>query len=721
MQITLTRFALSCAALAAVGYLAGCGGDGGGGDTSSPTPIPAPSPTPPPSAPTTTLSGVAATGAALLNAEVTLNYPAGSKKCTTNSDTGGFNCDTTGLTGPFVLSATGVSNEANITLTSAGTANSGVLNVTPITHAIVATALGGTDPNSTSASELTALTANKLNEAHDAYKALLKPIMDATGNSGASLLSGDLVVGNSAQDKLLDNLKVDVQPGGAIVLETLAGRSDDTPKALEIPAGAAATTVAAQPVSQLPTSATLNGQPVDLSGTKAFSAADLKRAQTILNACFDSTAEQRQADTFDQCNDIVVDDVSDAARLPGVPANYLSNGRNDQEELSPFATSSDMDGARFALPEIVRILGTNNDGQVNKVWVRLNWVRKDGLPGQIDSVAQIAVTPTSTDTGWRLVGNQRNINAFVVYRAGRRTYLNPATSPFGNSSSNPGIDSSGYTNEIQTYVATSGRNGFEAQYAVISSGDSNKTNAEVGLPAGGLFLRRSTGVCDFLTVTGQMAATDITGNDITNAVNKFGPSANCASNFRVAAVAVDPAKTINWPTNNRNWLATPLQSTDKLAAFTKYRIRIYGADKTTPARNYVVSVPTLMPSVISLRNYVWHDLEASTLASMNPTSPSAFTGGNSFVVNWKNKANARPVGGVGVQILPSSSATTVFLVKSVPFAAPGILQTANIATPGGVTFPSVASLGSGGFSFTILNWVNPNGLSLSSAYQYSQP
>ncbi|MCA3149446.1 MAG: hypothetical protein ING18_10280, partial [Burkholderiales bacterium] len=142
---------------------------------------------------------------------------------------------------------------------------------------------------------------------------------------------------------------------------------------------------------------------------------------------------------------------------------------------------------------------------------------------------------------------------------------------------------------------------------------------------------------------------------------------------------------------------------------------------TVPARNYVVSVPTSMPSAVSLRNYVWHDLEASTLGSINPTSSSAFTGGNTFLVNWKNKANARPVGTLTVQILPSSSGGLVSVDQSVPFALPGVLQSASVVTPSGVVFPSVAALSNNGFAFVALGWTNPNGLRISSYYEYSVP
>ncbi len=708
MNITLTRIALSCVALLTVSQLPGCGGGGSGSGSGS---------SGSPSTPTTSIQGVAATGAALLNAVVTLNYPTGSKACTANADTGAFTCDTTGLTGPYLLRASGITNETNITLTSAGTTNTGILNITPITHAIVATAVGGADPNTKSASDITA---NALNTAHDAYKTLLAPVMAATGNAGTSLLSGNLVAGNSAQDKLLDNLKVDVQPNGSIVLETLAGRSDDTPRALEIPAGAAASSVAVQDASLLPTTATIGGQSIDLAAGNIFSAEDLKRIQSILNACFDSTATQREAQNFDKCDDIVVDDVDSSVRLDSVPANYLSNGRNADDEFSPFVSSSSMDGARFALPEIVRVLGKNSAGKVNWVWIRLNWVRKDGLPGQIDTLAQIAVNPSSTDSGWRLVGNQRDINAFVRYRAGRRIFLNAATSPF-SPGTDPNKDKDAYTNEIQTYVSTTGENGFQAHYAVITSGDSSKTNTEVGLPPAGLFLRRSSGTCEFLSISAQLTDPFISGDDITNAVNNYNAPSNCSTNFRIAGVAVDPAKTINWPSNNRNWLANPLQDTAKLAGFTKYRIRIYGLNTTVPARNYVVSVPTSMPSAVSLRNYVWHDLEASTLGSINPTSSSAFTGGNTFLVNWKNKANARPVGTLIVQILPSSSGGLVSVDQSVPFALPGVLQSASVVTPSGVVFPSVAALSNNGFAFVALGWTNPNGLRISSFYEYSVP
>lgn len=88
----------------------GCGGGGGGSDT--------------PSNPqATTVSGTAATGAAISNTNVAIKDRNGNTKTTTTDANGKYSIDVTGMTGPFLLKVYDNTNALYGVATAAGTAN----------------------------------------------------------------------------------------------------------------------------------------------------------------------------------------------------------------------------------------------------------------------------------------------------------------------------------------------------------------------------------------------------------------------------------------------------------------------------------------------------------------------------------------------------------------------------------------------------------------------
>lgn len=105
-----------------------CGGGGGGGAGGAAT--------------TNTLSGLAATGAAI-NGTVCLRDAASHEVCTTTTD-GHYSFDVSSLTPPFVLKASWSDNGTPKELYSIATAK-GVANISPLTHAITSEA-SGTSP-----------------------------------------------------------------------------------------------------------------------------------------------------------------------------------------------------------------------------------------------------------------------------------------------------------------------------------------------------------------------------------------------------------------------------------------------------------------------------------------------------------------------------------------------------------------------------------------------
>lgn len=111
--------------VAVLSLVVGACSSGGGGGSSAP-------PSPPP-VPAVTLTGTAATGAAIANAAILVKDRNGQQASGTTGATGAFNVDVTGLTEPFLLRVTPSSGRV---LYSVGM-QSGVVNITPITDTVI--------------------------------------------------------------------------------------------------------------------------------------------------------------------------------------------------------------------------------------------------------------------------------------------------------------------------------------------------------------------------------------------------------------------------------------------------------------------------------------------------------------------------------------------------------------------------------------------------------
>ncbi len=81
----------------------------------------------------TSISGTAATGEALAGS-VDLVDANGITRSVTIGAAGAYSIDTTGLSAPFILRATGVGNGAGVVLFSFADGESGIFNITPLTH-----------------------------------------------------------------------------------------------------------------------------------------------------------------------------------------------------------------------------------------------------------------------------------------------------------------------------------------------------------------------------------------------------------------------------------------------------------------------------------------------------------------------------------------------------------------------------------------------------------
>lgn len=256
MNLSLTKFNTACAALGLM-TLAACGGGGGAGSGTTSG---------------TSISGVAATGAAFGDASVTITDANGTAtSCgSTNTTTGAYTCTLpSSAVAPFVLRA--LSTETGIALFSVlPEKKDSTANITPLTNAIAA-ALSPTGDPSALASEIQANTATvtptSVNNQVSLLQSGLQNVLTAASVTTFDPIGGSLTAGSgTGMDKVLDTVKVAIAPqsdtgaGTQAGTVTIALRADpDT--TITLTNGSNTTPTA---IDTTNASATLNQNPTDL-------------------------------------------------------------------------------------------------------------------------------------------------------------------------------------------------------------------------------------------------------------------------------------------------------------------------------------------------------------------------------------------------------------------------------------------------------------------------
>lgn len=405
------KFFFSSLALAA---LVACGGGGGGSDTGN-------------NGSSGTMSGTVAVGAPLLGATVTVYDSKGAVVGTTTTDatTGAYSLSVgSNFVGPFTVKAQGDVGDASVTLYSTS-ATVGVTQVNPITHAIASSL----DPNG-SASSLeagTSKTSTDITTAQTAYSTLLADPLSKLGISG-SLLSSSF---SDAYDKLLDNLSIKVSPSGETLISTSAGtQSNDLAEASTASNAFSYVKVAAGALPQASSASSITG----LSSSQSLSVKDLAPLVQKLQTCFNKDHTQRGTNTSPDsaCQHLDAADGGDVFLHNGVYwiDNTTTAGTNCQSKntycqgmfgwmlgygLYSGQTDNRYDGITFGTPKIIRSLDANT-------WVvRFPFTYSNGMVSAFgDAVGNTTMVVrkypslvTSTDTGWRLLGDQRKVSSYV--------------------------------------------------------------------------------------------------------------------------------------------------------------------------------------------------------------------------------------------------------------------------------------------------------------------
>jgi len=184
--------------------LVACGGGGASAPGASPTPPP-----PPAATGSVTLTGIAARGAALAGAAVSIKCAGGNGSATT-STSGAFSVAITGASLPCAFQVTGTDGTVLHSL-RAGSENTGSFNVniTPLTELVVARAAGAT-PSSffTGYAAASAPSAATVTQAIDAVRSATAGVVDLTGINPITdtLVAAYAGTAGNALDQKIDSL-----------------------------------------------------------------------------------------------------------------------------------------------------------------------------------------------------------------------------------------------------------------------------------------------------------------------------------------------------------------------------------------------------------------------------------------------------------------------------------------------------------------------------------
>ena len=406
----------SCITLAVAALVTGCGGDN--------------SPTAPVVPTATVLKGVAATGAALAGATVTVidgdattTDPA---PVTTAAD-GSFSVDVSALKAPFVILASGTADGVVtriVAIVPSVNANAdNTANVTPLTHAVAALVAPGGDPQAllTPATLAACVSAQKVADASSLVVNTLKsdPVIAAALGANFSPLSTAFAANGSGLDAVLGKLSVEVSAAGVAITNLSAAVTDSgLPTAVVLtPAQTSTPTV----VPTLPASAT------DLP-----SAAELAAIGAKYQACVALPVAQRV--TLDSTGTVT----AVSALCNYAPADWKNNGRTWAQELGQYTFAKDqLTGAKVGKGQVVLTVAA----------ARLTGAKDVKHPYCDTATCVVVRWPLTTASGqstagdwvlakvagkWDVIGNQRPYRLFVEPRLNRQINVNRDGAAAGN-------------------------------------------------------------------------------------------------------------------------------------------------------------------------------------------------------------------------------------------------------------------------------------------------
>jgi hypothetical protein len=377
---------------------------------------------PPPEA--TRLSGIAATGAPMAGATITVvdgDATTADPAPVTAGPDGRYTVDVSALKGPLVVNASGRVDGEPVSLVAvvpAATAEvDNAANITPLTNAVAALVAPGGDPQAlrTAATLASAVTSRKVD---DATLLLLNTLRSDAGiasalGTGFSPLSTPFAADGTGIDAVLDKLAIEVTPAG-VAITSLAAPSTDSGVPASVTLTPAMTT----------TPASAPALPASLPTGELPSVAELAALGKKFEDCLALPVASR----------VTLDATGTATAVLGIcnyaPADWRSNGRNWVEELGQFTFAREQfTGSKIGRATIALTLAParHTDPKVFKhpycndapcVIARYPMTLPGGRLTQSDWVL------AKVGSAWNIVGNQRPYRTFVEARLQRKIGIN---------------------------------------------------------------------------------------------------------------------------------------------------------------------------------------------------------------------------------------------------------------------------------------------------------
>jgi len=595
------------------------------------------------------VTGTAAVGAALANANVSVTDSARSNVCEeatiVTSGTGTFQCTVlAGKSAPFLVVVTdptgGYAPMVSVVTTTPAVGSSIVANATPLTTAIVAqVAPGGNplslvaDPSRLDLGALAAATTNVLTQ--------LAPVLSALGSPTdynpftTQLVAATPTQGGNTADQVIETLKFSTVNG-----VTLVGTIDN-------PAGAI----------PLAGATTASPTPLPAPSTAVLSLSESLRILTnALNGCFALPVAARVLSTDTsiptaQGGPAVTSFAPECQRITH-PA-YLNSGYSTGQRFYALLNDPTMVGARFNPPEILEFIDDATSADNDEVILNIRFVDANGVAANLlDTARKLPGTSsTARPTDWWLYGNQQVVDSYVrsFIRRNEQFAPNPGTAPFANASA------SRFESGIEIFVNKDGPGSTGLRAARVKG---------PGLPPAGIVLTRLNPVIvtdqTWLVIRRKDGLTDTASATFASDVGNIFRLQRTQGVTGTAAVTVrpNPNAGISDNTSFVAWAhpldygaapgATNYIDFGQLRANSVYQFEYFYDGETVP--RYTYSNKRMVTSVIPATqavNLQWIELTPATLGFLNPASPLAAEL-PSLALAWTANPFAETIGSAGV-------------------------------------------------------------------------
>ena len=335
----------------------------------------------------TTLSftGVAAVGAPMANATITVRDSVGATFTATADALGAYSFTNIAAKAPLQLQASATMGETDVThyaLVPALDADKRA-NITPLTTAVASLVSSTDTPVAMAASAIAAMSASDISKATANVNTVIAPMLAALGlPSNYNPMTSALTANGQGADLMLDHLKVTVRPSGVTIANKMA---------------VTAATEDSTSASGSSLSKTLSTVPAALPSATITTTDGFDALAAKFQACFAVSATARLT------NKTTTSATLHTACQGIASSSYLHNGYPFLNRWAKALNSSTMNGATFARP-VVRL---RVQAAPEQIAVNFNFKDNTGAGYTVPDLIE-----KQADNTWLLVGNQRNFDFF---------------------------------------------------------------------------------------------------------------------------------------------------------------------------------------------------------------------------------------------------------------------------------------------------------------------